>query len=439
MSNFTKLMIKAAAGNAGGGCPEEYWAVTASYSSYSASNNDTPKGIVVDSQCNIYAVSDSIEGIYYGGNTVPKHYCYVRKYDSEGTLLWTKEIYTPGSDGFNTYSTVATGIAIDSQDNIYVTGYANIPGYGGGLLVKMDTSGDVEWKKFINGLTIYSAPTVDSSGNVYIFGTAGIAGTLVKVNSSGSVLWGKSYAGPGNTLGYTVKLDSNGNIFIGGQTSVSGVGNRCFVVKLNDSGSIVWTKIIANGLMPYLAIDSQDNVYAMTYTSLYKLNNSTGAFQWTRNFLSYYHLYYGISIDAEDNIVLAGRTNQSTTGYYDVSINKLSPSGSIIFNKTFGSTADEVEKVWCALDGSYNIIVDAASRQTDNYYDLLTIKLPADGSGNGTYGPWVYKNGVCTTDSTNPSLLTGNFTASTYSASIFDSFTVASVTPDSSTFTAITP
>ena len=96
----------------------------------------------------------------------------------------------------NVYS-YAKSMAVDSSGNMYYAGYSYA--YPGGTdysqnLVKYNSSGEIVWQRSLDASGIVDAAysvSLDSSGNVYIFGsgTANSYGTYVKFNSSGVLQW----------------------------------------------------------------------------------------------------------------------------------------------------------------------------------------------------------------------------------------------------------
>ena len=188
---------------------------------------------------------------------------------------------TPGflvTFGGSQIETDIAGVAVDSSDNIYITGTSNGTNVFGSsvtsgttdniFVVKLNSSGVVQW--------VYTAGgggrdrgrkiALDSSGNIYVvgyyqgtvdFGGGNVTSNqsfdvfLLKLNSSGTFQWVKSYGGSsGNDLGRDVAIDSSDNVYMLGafRTTVNfGGGNvtsngsaDVFLVKLNSSGVFQW-------------------------------------------------------------------------------------------------------------------------------------------------------------------------------------------------------
>ena len=169
-------------------------------------------------------------------------------------------------------------IAVDSSGNIYTTGsfrgtadfdpgvgVTNLTaaGYGDAFVSKLDSSGALLWAKGFGLANTYNygnSIAVDSSGNIYT--TGGNAILIIdpfslnynffvsKLNSSGVLLWEKSYGGSGLDASFAVAVDSSGNVYTTGYFEGTvdfdpGVGtsnftsagiNDAFVLKLSPSG-----------------------------------------------------------------------------------------------------------------------------------------------------------------------------------------------------------
>ena len=122
----------------------------------------------------------------------------------------------------------------------------------------MTSSYSITWQKTYgtgtSGEDMYSAAfDVDSSGNIYVTGYfrngSPEQGFILKVNSSGTLQWAKGF---GNTQSEpkSLKVDSSGDIYIAGRTDGSDRptgtnGNPAALFKFNSSGTTVWERVFA--------------------------------------------------------------------------------------------------------------------------------------------------------------------------------------------------
>jgi len=228
-------------------------------------NNTSAEGVTVDSSDNIYVTGSTKSGL--DGNTSSGDWdIFLVKYNSSGTKQWTQQLGNSSKD-------IGDGVAVDSSNNIYVTGKT-----GGGLdnnthfgsndifLVKYNSLGEKQWTQQLgghwydsSGNLIYShnddgtGVTVDSSNNIYVTGVTsriiggntdygGVDIILVKYNSSGVKQWAKQLGSSGWDQGKGVTVDSSDNIYVTGSTNGGLDGNTnsgsfdVFLVKYNSDG-----------------------------------------------------------------------------------------------------------------------------------------------------------------------------------------------------------
>jgi hypothetical protein len=118
------------------------------------------------------------------------------------------------------------------------------------LLLKLDSSGNIVWKKAIGGSnkeSLSAQPTSDGGfivwGSIYPFGAGDYELAVLKLNSSGSIVWQKTFGGSGEESAYSVQETSDGGFIVGGSTLSFGAGGwDTLFLKLDSSGNIVWKK-----------------------------------------------------------------------------------------------------------------------------------------------------------------------------------------------------
>jgi hypothetical protein len=149
---------------------------------------------------------------------------HVRKYDADGTLQWTFEL---PPDRFGELPGIEA-VETDSQGNIYVAGYD----YDKIFVSKYDADRNAVWTRRLGGtLGAESSPipraiAVDSSGSVIVGGHNIIPGNtqawVAQYSSSGNRVWADVFDFPtgfswANDAVYDVETDEAGNIYVAGQ------------------------------------------------------------------------------------------------------------------------------------------------------------------------------------------------------------------------------
>ena len=395
-----------AAAGSGTGCPNQYWIALLG----GTGTQDVSSGVEVDSECNII-VSGWTNSDGAGGYDL-----LVAKYDSSGTLQWSRTLGGTGTDlGYNT--------TIDSSDNIIVVGYTNSDGAGAidGLIAKYNSSGTLQWDRTLGRITyndIFQGVTVDSSDNIIVCGYTQTSttnyGLFAKYNSSGTLQWQKGLGASVGVASVTsfrdVKIDSSDNIIVVGATLADGAGGTdALIAKYNSSGTLQWDRTLGGtgtDTLYSISVDSSDNIIVVGHTNsdgegnddvLIAKYNSSGTLQWDRILGGIiYDQGRAVTIDSSDNIIITGYTASDGEGNQDILIAKYNSSGTFQWSKSLGGTGNDYGTN-VRVDSSDNIIVVGYTNSDGaGGNDALIAKLPPDGEVDGTYGSLVYQDAVLT-------------------------------------------
>lgn len=199
---------------------------------------------------------------------------FIDKIDSAGNRLWTDPVQFGTDSGHD----VGYGIAIDDSGNAYVTGstYGELEagqhqgGYDAFLRKFSLTDGSEIWTRQFGTVNWDEGwdVAVDSSGNAYVTGYtredldgagpdtyAGWRDVFVrKYDSAGNMLWTRQFGTAVTEEGYSIAVDSNGNVYVTGTTGAwmpsdgglfSGTyygGNDFFIRKYDTDGNVVATR-----------------------------------------------------------------------------------------------------------------------------------------------------------------------------------------------------
>jgi uncharacterized delta-60 repeat protein len=197
------------------------WNATNSQANYS-------RGIAVDSQDNLIIAGTNYFDEILGRQMVietENHYdAIVAKYYPNGTQIWSKIFH------ISSYSDYPFGIAVDSFNNILITGHTDAPTSDVLFVAKIDKYGNLVWSKNFDGQYDDTGRSVitDRQDNVLIggytdsFSISGSEGILLKYDQNGNQLWYKLYGE--NTAEYEkwngIALDVKGDINVAGWINI---------------------------------------------------------------------------------------------------------------------------------------------------------------------------------------------------------------------------
>jgi hypothetical protein len=195
-----------------------------------------------------FSATQTIDGGYiicgYKASSAPEGYGWLIKTDVNGDTLWTKEF--AAYPGCRLYSVKET------TDSGYVaTGYRS-EGSLGGLenifLVKTNSSGNLLWTKTYGSSLGDFGHCVETTldGGYVVVGTlsynfdANIV--LLKTDFFGDTVWTKLFGGAQSDMGYAVQKTDDGGYVLIGSTYSFGISKRIWLLKTNAFGDTLWTR-----------------------------------------------------------------------------------------------------------------------------------------------------------------------------------------------------
>jgi hypothetical protein len=291
-------------------------------------------------EANGISVNDS--GVYVVGDTAGtlpgqtsegvNSSVFVRKYDFDGNVIWTRQF--GAADG------ALGGAILADATGVYVGGQGSglLPGQTGLAFVrKYDADGNVLWTRQF-GTGTYGAGVrsfvVDSSG-VYAAGFDVPDAFVVKYDGDGDLLWSREFGSGLNTGASSVAVDASG-VYVGGLTNGALPGQTnagdydAFLRKYDADGNELWTrefgtagfddigKVVVtatgvcvagdvSGALPGQTSEGDFDVYVRMY-------DTNGNDQWTRQFgTSSIDLMAGLAADSS-GIYVGGDTGGALPG-----------------------------------------------------------------------------------------------------------------------------
>ncbi len=367
-----------------------------------------------------YALAlDSSGNVYIAGFTNSTNYPTINAYQVANNGNYDAFISKLSNDlstllsstyiGSSSYD-YAYGIALDSLDNVYITGYTNSINYPTTVDVcqTVHSGGyDAFVSKFNNDLSVLSSSTfiggsgsdnvfkiaLNSSGNLYITGYTDSSDYPITTNAYQSerkgltdvfvsqltndlkVLSSSTYVGGSNNdRAYAFAFDSSGNVYITGETYSS---DYPITIDTYQSGN--------NGGYDAFVSKLSDNLSTLLASTFVGGSN--------------YDYAYGIALNSENNVYITGKTlsaNYPTTdmayetefnGSSDVFVSKFNSDLSVLSASTFiGGTNDEEARA-IIIDSSDNIYATGFT----NSSDYPTISGAYQINNSGTYDTFVCK------------------------------------------------
>jgi Secretion system C-terminal sorting domain/Domain of unknown function (DUF5122) beta-propeller len=230
------------------------------------------------------------------------------------------------------------------------------------------------------------------AGGTDSFGPSGYYFYLVKLNGSGNLLWSKTYGGISSVGANSMVQTTDGGYVMAGTSGNPGpVFNDTYVVRVASTGNLLWSKAIGGrgNNIPYSIVQTSDGGYAVAgWTDIsgsedfliLKLD-ANGNLQWCRSIGSTGTEYaYSIIQTSDGGYAVAGETNSFGAGGYDMYIVKLDAGGNLQWNRTVGGPGfDDASSIIQTSDGGYAVAGGTESFGAGNG-DMYIVKLDAGGS-----------------------------------------------------------
>ncbi len=325
------------------------------------------------------------------------------KIDSVGNTQW-----------FKTYGSITDEWGEDAKqlpDGGYVVvGDSNWTDHFGSSswIIKTDSSGEVLWSHTkgnccYDGFWVTSVQQMSDGGLavcgteftlVYPFGST-LEFFLMKYSIEGDFLWLKSYTRNNEDTSPVLKKANDGNLIIGGTTNNPTMYRTdIWLLKVNNSGSILWQIVLGNtGHETFTNFEqTSDDGYIITkYDSLSDVclikTNETGGVEWERRISAPLHdRALAVQETSDSGYIVTGRTNSFGSGSFDVWLLRFdnkpipkivvdSPNGGEFF---FMGSEEEINWTSYSVD---SVKIELSLEDRTLWY-TITEATPSDGSYN---------------------------------------------------------
>lgn len=291
-------------------------------------------------------------------------------------------------------------------------------------IIKIDSQGNKVWSKTIGGSkNDYGTSIIATNdGNFIISGytesSDGIVPSnfglhdflVVKINSSGDVIWSKNYGFSGHDHAHKIIQTSDGGYFVVGFSEYSGIegsggtqnngegheighkgvlhGSGEFIgVKIDSQGEFMWYRYFGGTQNDRVndVVEANDGGFLMvgfSESSDFDINDNKGSYDFwvvklhSNGSLAWKHNYGGSGIDQAFGVVktnnnsylIVGRSNSDdkdisvSLGGFDAWVIHIDDHGHLIWNKSFGgSEFDSAEQIRMLSNGNFGIVGNTRS------------------------------------------------------------------------------
>ncbi|MBI4244899.1 MAG: hypothetical protein HY606_12485 [Planctomycetes bacterium] len=266
---------------------------------------------------------------------------------SNGTVNWQKKY---GTSGFNDWS---NSIQHTENPGFILAGRTNS---GGGVntdiwVLKLNESGAISWQKRYdnNGGNDEAFSVLEVSAGSYI--VAGVTDPnndflreiwVLKLKSDGTIDWQKSYGTAGDDVAYEIQKTSDGGYIVAGYSDHDIDGKYdVWIIKLKNDGSVDWEKRYGTA--------GDDRAESISQTS-------------------------------DGGYIVAGYTDPDLDSKYEFWILKLKGDGTLDWQKTYGGSENDLPReVRQTTEGGYIVIGYTGSFGAGSL-DMWIIKLTSTGT-----------------------------------------------------------
>jgi uncharacterized protein YbcV (DUF1398 family) len=230
---------------------------------------------------------------------------FVAKFNAAGTLQWVSQLGDETMGSAANGAEEVNGIAVDSSENTYITGYTASATFGeatagstDAFVAKFNSAGVFQWVTRLGAVTLPTATgeqrgtgiALDSNEDPIISGytASALVGTygggaydvfIAKIDSSGTFQWvsqlndeATEVDAIGEDRGKGIRIDSSDNIYIHGITTGSlgetygGGPYDAFVAKFDSAGTFQWLTQLGDDTLQAGA-DNQEHTTDLRLTS----------------------------------------------------------------------------------------------------------------------------------------------------------------------------
>jgi len=314
-----------------------------------------------------------------GPDNLSDHYKLI-KLENNGSIDWVKRLNVQhlGLGSADPFLCEDGNYLISCDSKTTVPFEKNDP-----AIIKVDTNGNILWAKryILDGPLWYGAELADSyifCGFYTNFSLSDNDVQLLKIDKNGNMLWVKRYGGEANEEGSWILKRKNGNVIVGASSRSFGSLYDFFVFEINGNGDVIWSKVYGGDdedrLYKILENENEDLI-CIGYTKsinqsgdiyIIKLNKS-GDLIWSKayDFGGYEDAYYNSSVlDTSGNIIFTGVTAGVISSFQDgwfMNIN--SENGNVNSSKVYDNVGTD-DYSYCVMRDNEHVYTIGTFNET---------------------------------------------------------------------------
>jgi predicted Rdx family selenoprotein len=387
---FALFMAGCGGGSDGGdsGNPPTHAAITFEKTLGGTANDTAGQVLLTDDGG--YIVVGTTSSFGAGGSDV-----YLVKLDADGNVLWEKTYGGEEDEEGRSIARTADGGYIIAGSTGSTPSYLN----GHIYLVKIDALGNVVWERTYDEYFCSAASVQQTADNGYVL-TGTIRETdfypdalILKLDANGDIVW-RTVTGAGlGGQGRSIEQTSDGGYVVAGYWQVYSFGPptpSIMLIKLSSTGEILWQRYLGTFRddVGTSAKETPDGGYVITGYELMTILNTVylakidadGEVVWKKN---YGHvggdIGNSIQLTGDEGFVVAGTAYASEGGEGDVYLIKTDGQGELLWEKKYGGAGEDAGmSVQQTADGGYIV-----AGNTDSFgaggSDIYLIKTDSNG------------------------------------------------------------
>jgi hypothetical protein len=295
-------------------------------------------------------------GFIVAGSTVSSQFLgqtWLLRLDATGGIVWQKAYGSFSSatpvvpEGPKVKQTLDGGFVVSSSTNVSKNTEA-------AWIFKVDQTGNLIWQEAFTGIgnaTAFSIDTTFDGGFLVAGATSTTRGLLVagsalvlKLDSTGGLMWERTFAGEGNAFAYSVYHTSDGGAIVSGGTSLLGCCELAdaWLLKLDAAGNLLWqNKYQDNYSILFSVQETSDGGFVSAGIGNLEIAvlrvDRTGTPIWQKNYgVSGRGVVHSVRQTSDGGFILAGSSGTTAMPFNpNPLVFRLDVSGNIVWQKEF--------------------------------------------------------------------------------------------------------